>query len=146
MPATTDLPALIPVIQSAISPMILISGVGLLLISMSNRLGRIIDRTRKLAELRKAGAPKAEAQIRIVWRRARMLRVAMTLAAFSILLTAINIILLFLSALSGFPGGPVVVALFVLGMLSLIGALSIYILEINWSIKAIALELEVEGP
>ena len=35
---------LIPVLQTAIGPMILISGVGLLLLSMTNRLGRVIDR------------------------------------------------------------------------------------------------------
>ena len=35
---------LLPVLQVAIGPVILISGVGLLLLSMTNRLGRTIDR------------------------------------------------------------------------------------------------------
>ena len=48
---------LIPTLQLAIGPMILISGVGLLLLSMTNRFGRIIDRARLLAaELRSASA------------------------------------------------------------------------------------------
>ena len=34
---------LVPILQMAIGPVILISGVGLLLLSMTNRLGRAID-------------------------------------------------------------------------------------------------------
>ena len=41
---------LIPVIQTSVGPVILISGIGLLLLSMTNRLGRIIDRSRLLVE------------------------------------------------------------------------------------------------
>jgi hypothetical protein len=40
----------IPLLQIAIGPVILISGVGLLLLSMTNRFGRIIDRSRILAQ------------------------------------------------------------------------------------------------
>jgi hypothetical protein len=39
---------LFPDLQIAIAPVILISGVGLLLLSMTNRLGRTIDRARQL--------------------------------------------------------------------------------------------------
>ena len=41
---------LIPILQVSIGPTILVSGVGLLLLSMTNRLGRIVDRTRQLAD------------------------------------------------------------------------------------------------
>jgi len=40
---------LIPVLQTAIGPVALISGIGLLILSMTNRLGRVIDRGRSLA-------------------------------------------------------------------------------------------------
>src|SRR5688572_19515401 len=44
---------IVPVLQVAIGPVILISGVGLLLLTMTNRLGRAIDRARSLVrELR----------------------------------------------------------------------------------------------
>jgi hypothetical protein len=53
IPSLTEL---IPVLQMAIGPVILISGVGLLLLSMTNRLGRVIDRARLLyRELRIEG-------------------------------------------------------------------------------------------
>lgn len=133
---------LIPIVQSAISPMIMISGIGLLLISMSNRLSRNIDRIRKLVEMREAGEPKAEAQIRVIWRRARLLRISMTLAALSILIAALNIILLFLAAVFALHLNTAIILLFILGMLSIIGAMVLYVFEINQSIKAIGMELQ----
>ena len=44
-----NLAEIIPVLQVSIGPVILISGVGLLLLTMTNRLGRAIDRARQLA-------------------------------------------------------------------------------------------------
>jgi hypothetical protein len=43
----TSLEQIIPELQDAIGPVILISGVGLLLLTMTNRLGRAIDRARQ---------------------------------------------------------------------------------------------------
>jgi Protein of unknown function (DUF2721) len=49
----TPVHELIPVLQVAIGPVILISGVGLLLLTLTNRYGRTIDRSRLLVgELR----------------------------------------------------------------------------------------------
>lgn len=53
---STQLNDLIPVLQIAIGPVILISGVGLLLLSLTNRFGRAVDRSRQIIrELREAG-------------------------------------------------------------------------------------------
>lgn len=133
--------SLIPVIQAAISPAILMSGIGLLIQSMSVRMGRIIDRTRKMMELRKAGDFSVEPQIRIIWKRARLLRAAITLAAAGALSTATNIILIFLSAVFEVNLAVEVLVLFILGMGAVIVALVIYMLEVNQSLKAIGLEL-----
>ena len=55
---TLSVAQLIPVLQTAIGPTILISGVGLLLLTMTNRLARTIDRTRAVArELPDPSAP-----------------------------------------------------------------------------------------
>ena len=43
----TSLEQIIPELRDAIGPVILISGVGLLLLTMTNRLGRAIDRARQ---------------------------------------------------------------------------------------------------
>ena len=55
---------LIPILQIAIGPVILISGVGLLLLSMTNRLGRAIDRARILRQELRAGVSGDEARTR----------------------------------------------------------------------------------
>jgi hypothetical protein len=74
------LTAVFAIIQAAIGPVILVSGVGLLLLSTTNRPGRIVDRSRQLThQLR--GAPQRErasviAQIDILWRWARLVRTA----------------------------------------------------------------------
>jgi hypothetical protein len=49
-PTGMRLHELVPTIQLAIGPVILVSGVGLLLLSMTNRFGRVIDRSRQLSE------------------------------------------------------------------------------------------------
>ena len=41
---------IVPFLQLSIGPVIVISGVGLLLLSMTNRYGRVIDRTRFVAD------------------------------------------------------------------------------------------------
>jgi len=94
---------LVPILQIAIGPVILISGVGLLLLSMTNRLGRVIDRARGLAaELRKVQAverPRLSSQLQILVRRAELLRKSIVLATLSVLVAGILIIALFLAAL-----------------------------------------------
>jgi len=136
---------LIPILQIAIGPVILISGVGLLLLTMTNRLGRVVDRSRLLARERRqmegAGRVRCDAQIAILVRRARLIRLAILLAGSSVLLAALLIIVLFLTALLGLEDAWLIAALFVAGMLSLIGALVAFLLDINLSL--VALELEV---
>jgi hypothetical protein len=77
-----SLAALIPVLQVAIGPVILISGVGLLLLSMTNRLGRAIDRARILREEIRSKSSVDEQnikeQLNILWHRADIIRKAGT--------------------------------------------------------------------
>ena len=136
---------LIPVLQIAIGPVILISGIGLLLLTMTNRLGRAIDRARilvgNLQNTTEAKEEKTVAQLRILWGRARMIRLAIALASFSALTAAILIIVLFSTALWQIGSAGVIVALFMVCMVSLIGSLVIFIRDINQSLAALKLEL-----
>lgn len=130
---------LIPVLQTAIGPVILISGIGLLVLSMTNRLGRAIDRTRQLG----AGADPARGeQLRILWRRARVLRTAITLAVGSALAAALLVIVIFVAAMLGAEAGMLIAGLFTLGMLALILSLVLFIYDLNQSLAALKLELE----
>ena len=136
---------LVPILQVAVGPVILISGVGLLLLSMTNRLGRVIDRSRLLAEARrKADAQdrsRFESQLQVLSRRARLVRLAIILAALSVLLAAVLIIALFLAALVRWEIGIFVVSLFVGCMMSLIGSVIVFIADVNLSLSALSLDV-----
>jgi hypothetical protein len=138
-------PDLIPILQVAIGPVILISGVGLLLLTMTNRFGRIIDRTRQLSrELRSVQSPEREralAQLDILLTRARIVRGAIAAASVSVLLAAVLIIVLFVSALFRLSVAASVVGLFASCLLSLIGSLVLFIRDVNLSLRALRLEV-----
>ncbi len=65
-------------LQACITPVALISGVGLLLLTITNRLGRTIDRTRHLVAELNSGEVKRrqviETEIKILYKRSRYLR------------------------------------------------------------------------
>jgi hypothetical protein len=140
---------LVPILQVAITPVILISGVGLLLLTMTNRFGRIIDRARQLSrELRAATGEDNEriiAQLAVLSRRARLARSAIALAGFSALFAAVLIIALFGLALLHLELAFVVSGLFVACMLCLIASLIFFIADINVSLAALKLEIGASG-
>jgi hypothetical protein len=137
---------LVPVLQVAIGPVILISGVGLLLLSMTNRLGRAIDRARILRgewpQAEPAVQRRTHAQLHILWRRADTLRKSIILASLSLLLAACLIITLFAAALLRWDAGGVIILLFAGCLLALIVSLALFIWDVNQSLAALRLELE----
>jgi hypothetical protein len=137
---------LVPVLQISIGPVILISGVGLLLMSMTNRLGRAIDRARNLRGEWFKGEPavqkRTHAQLHILWRRADIIRKSIILASLSLLLAACLIITLFAAALLRWDAGGVIVCLFVGCLGSLIASLVLFIWDVNQALAALRLELE----
>jgi hypothetical protein len=140
---------LIPTLQTAIGPVILISGVALLLLTMTNRLGRAIDRARligtALAEPDPASRPALEAQLRILWRRSRLIRTAIALATISALMAAALVIALFFSALLEVDIAWLITLLFVACMVCLILALGLFLHDINRSLAALKLEMQSHG-
>jgi hypothetical protein len=140
---------LIPVLQVAIGPVIFISGVGLLILSMTNRLGRTIDRSRQLVELRRTATDdqliRVELQLGILWLRARLQRAAITLAGIAVLLDAFLMILLFLGVLVDLHVAQVVALTFVACMTALIGSILFFLRDINLSLRALAHECEFDS-
>jgi hypothetical protein len=145
---------LIPVLQVAIGPVILISGVGLLLLSMTNRLSRVIDRARNLLSFSETvNGPIKErtlAQIDILWGQARLIRQSILFAAVSVLCAALLIIALFVTALLGLEDAWIISIIFVICLSSLIASLISFITDINRSLSAFRVELygyenEVKG-
>ena len=136
---------LIPVLQVAIGPVILISGVGLLLLTLTNRLGRIVDRSRVLSlELHKESHPNIDRiipQQQILLKRAKLVRHSILYAAVSVLFTTILIIDIFITALFKLKDAWLITVLFVCCMLSLMFSLIFFIKDINLSLEALKMEL-----
>ena len=133
-------------LQTAIGPVLLISGVSLLVLAMINRFNYITDRIRKLVEQRdRRGSPAdaaKSAQLGILWVRAQWVRRAIVLAASSVLFAALLVAALFLFTLFGVELVWLPATLFVLAMVALILSLLCFISEINRSLHALRLELD----
>jgi Protein of unknown function (DUF2721) len=146
----TTLQEIVPVLQVAIGPVILISGIGLLLLTMTNRLGRAIDRARQLCrDLSESNGDKRAqnlTQITIIYRRAKVLRLSIALAGFSVLLVSALIIILFMGALLDWQAGVFVVLVFIAGMVSLFGSLVAFLYDINLALHALRMELRTVKP
>lgn len=134
------------VLQAAIAPVGLISGVGLLVLSMTNRFARTTERSRSLAAQR-AGAHEAhrarlDKQVRILFRRSRILLISTSLALTSVLLAALLIVALFVHYLSAANLHHLVVVLFVLSLASLVASLLFFIQDMTLSLRALREELQ----
>ncbi len=141
-----SLTQLVPILQLAVGPVILISGVGLLLLTLTNRFGRMIDRTRsmikEMSDERHVPVVVAnlKEQVRILQRRSRILRLSITLAALSVLCVGVLIMGLFVAAFWRLELVGVLVAIFCTAILGLIGSMIAFIIDMNLSLKAAQLD------
>lgn len=140
---------LIPVLQMSVSPVVVISGVGLLLLTLTNRLGRVIDRSRQLVhEL--AAASEVEAvflreEIAIIVRRAGYIQRSVFFALLCVLMAALLVVTLFITALLRLQTAWLISSLFVESMVFLSISLIEFILDINQSLQALFIELRHRG-
>lgn len=141
-----NLEELIPMLQVAVGPSILISGVGLLLLTMTNRLGRTIDRSRHLVPLMKSGLDgerrNCQAQIDILWRRAKLLRTAIFLAAIGAFFAALMMILVFVSEVTQLRLVWPISICFLGSMVAVMASLVWFLRDINTSLHALAIETD----
>ena len=86
---------------------------------------------------------KIAEQLTILWLRARLLRLAILLVSTSALCAAVLIILLFLAVVLRLEVSWIISSLFVASMLSLIASLIVFIRDINQSLEALRLDLEL---
>ncbi len=121
-------------IQLAVAPVFLLSGIGAILMVMTNRLGRIIDRARVLEDRLENARPELLASLRadlaILSRRAKLISLAITLCTTTALLVCTVIAMMFLSASLQFDATIPVVLLF-------IGAMLTFFLGLLWFLREI---------
>jgi len=131
---------LIPILQVAIGPVVLISGVGLIILSLTNRLGRVIDRGRSLVREPQI-AKTNNRQIHILSERANLLQRAIVFSVICVLLAAILIITLFFTAAFHLETAWLIGILFVGAMGSLIVSLLSFLQELHKSLIAYRLDI-----
>lgn len=132
--ASTPTPNVVHVIQLAVAPVFLLSGIGVVLTVLTGRLARIIDRARlledRLHEHSDARRAEMEIEMRRLSHRARMINMALTCGTSSALLVCLVIALLFLGSALKLDTEGVVAVMFVAAMACLVAALSIFLREI----------------
>ncbi len=141
---------LLPVIQLAVGPMILVSGVSLLLLVLTNRLGRAVDRARllnsELMTTETLHSGRMVEQIEMLFKRARLVRASIALAGGSLFFAAVLVITLFITALWELEAGLLIAMLFIGCMGCLIFSLIAFLLDVQLALKALKLELGKTRP
>ncbi len=139
---------LIPVLQMAVGPVVLLSGVGLFVLSLTNRLGRVIDRGRFLAEEQRLAPaparPHQDAQLGILVRRAHLLQFSIFCAVLCALFAALLIISLFFIAALHIEAVWLIGSLFVGSLGSLIVSLVAFLRELQQAL--VVFHLDVDRP
>jgi Protein of unknown function (DUF2721) len=141
--------SVVQILTASIAPVIVISGVGLLLLSISNRYGRAIDRARIIMrELQSSTTSSAEVrhleeQLQHTHQRARLLRLCMTYGSLSIFFVSLMILSLFAEQVFQLHTDYVALPFFAACLVSLVIAMYYFIKDITVSLRA--LELEMSG-
>jgi hypothetical protein len=128
------------VIQLAVAPVFLLASISGALNVLSLRMGRIIDRGRRLNELDPAGrgydAAEIDAEQRQLAERARLTHRAIALCTFSALFVCLVIVALFVDTIFQFGMAWFIAGLFVVALGALIFALVTFLREIGLGTNA----------
>lgn len=141
----SGLTAIAHVIQLAVAPVFLLTGVGALLSVLTSRMARIIDRARVLetlmagvaeSEMRKTEG-EIEAELVTLSRRARLINRAISLATISALLVCAVIAALFFGVFFSIDVSTLVGLVFIASMLTLMGGLLAFLREVHVAIRSL---------
>ena len=134
-------------IQVALTPIFLISAIGVTLNVLTSRLARIVDRARAMEsqvshpDYRPEGRDLNEA-LSVLARRARYINAAITLITLSALFIALVVVMLFVNAFAHWELSAFIAILFILSMLSLAGALTAFLIEVRIATKTLRIGIE----
>ena len=133
--------AIAHVIQLAIAPVFMLTGIASLLGVLTSRLGRIIDRARRLEDglIDATGEHKhlMGSDLLMLSRRARHINRAISLCTIAALLVCMMIAILFISAFFAPDVSRVVAACFVLSMAALITGLLSFLREVQLATRSL---------
>ena len=137
---------LLVVLQTSLAPCVLISGVGLLVLSMTNRLGRPLDRIRALTtEIRLAEGEQKKVlleEIDILYRRAKLLQMAVTFSVLSIFFVATIIFTIFVTVMFGAGLENLIVIQFSASLITLVISVILFVWDIQLGLNSIKIEID----
>ncbi len=130
----TEITPVAHVIQLAVAPVFLLSGVGIMLTVLTNRLARVVDRARTVEKAAAQAQPKElpalQNDLRVLGRRAHLMNRAITLCTICALLVSLVVVALFVSSFTTIKLAVPIASLFIIAMLSFIVALLIFLREV----------------
>ncbi len=133
-------------IQLSVAPVFLLSGIGAMLAVMTNRLARVVDRARGVEEQLVDATPKerekAERDLAVMSRRAKLINLAITLCTITALFVCAVVATMFIGAFLGFNAAIPVAVLFVGAMSAFFVGLLFFLREIFIATAA----LRIGGP
>ncbi len=134
-------------IQVALTPIFLISAIGVTLNVLTSRLARIVDRARamekELQEPDYSGAGRdLNAALQVMARRASYMNGAITLITISALFIALVVTMLFVNAFLRWDLSSFIAIMFIFSMLSLAAALLAFLIEVRIATKTLRIGLE----
>lgn len=139
IPTDTPLTSIAHVIQLAVAPVFLLSGIAALLNVLSNRLSRIVDRARQVeAQFPSAQPLRVEAlraSLKRMALRARLTSFGISLCTTSAVLVSTVVILLFLGSLLDANVRTAIAVIFIAAMLCLTAGLLCFLREVYISTR-----------
>ena len=121
-------------IQLAVAPVFLLTAVGTIIGVLSNRLGRVVDRSRaledRLRQLPPEGQKTTREELNVLGRRVRLVYGSITLAVVCALFVGLLIAVAFVDAFVALDLSEVIGLLFIGAMLAFIVALMVFLREI----------------
>ena len=142
--AAENLTTVAHVIQLAVAPVFLLTGVGAILSVLTGRLGRLVDRFRVLTETDEQLPANQVRELKILTVRAVWVHWSITLCTASALFVAIVIGALFLGAVVSFNPSRIVSIMFITAMTSLIIGLGCFLREISLSVHIFDLHKDID--
>lgn len=134
MPPDTHITDIAHIIQLAVAPVFLLSGVGVTLTVLTNRLSRIVDRARVLEERLTSATQSStaglNADLHTLASRARLINWAITLTTSCGLLVCLVIVALFVGYFLSVDLSRAIALLFIVGMLAFVIAFVSFLREI----------------
>lgn len=145
MAVETQLQDISHTIQLAVAPVFLLTAIATTLNVLTTRLGRIVDRARRvegrLIAAAAGEAPVTFGELRLLTRRARLIQIALTFGTGSALFVCLTIAAAFVGYMLGARLGGAMAILFLLAVAAYVGALGCFLREVFWAYKTLTFAL-----